>query len=98
MPAAVAALRDDLAGIVGEMTDRLRAELPSYARVPPDLLTLRVTHAVDRGLGVVSRLYAAGVAGARAGAPRGGRGAPGPGAPPTRGLGVTPAGAQQQQP
>ncbi|WP_229859712.1 helix-turn-helix domain-containing protein [Streptomyces anandii] len=76
MPAAVAALRGDLAGIVGEMTDRLRAELPSYARVPPDLLTLRVTHAVDRGLGVVSRLYAAGVAGARPAAARGDGGAP----------------------
>ncbi|MEU0664159.1 helix-turn-helix domain-containing protein [Streptomyces lavendulocolor] len=39
------------------MTNRLRAELPSYARVPPDLLTLRVARAMDRSLTVVHRLY-----------------------------------------
>ncbi|MFG3505577.1 PucR family transcriptional regulator [Streptomyces sp. NPDC047821] len=76
MPAAVAALRDDLPAVVGELTGRLRAELPSYARVPPDLLTLRVTRAVDRGLGVVARLCAAGDADAVPVAARGGGRAP----------------------
>ncbi|MBB1254614.1 helix-turn-helix domain-containing protein [Streptomyces sp. OF3] len=60
VPAAVAAVREDLGAVVAEVTGRLRAELPSYARVPPDLLTLRVTRAVDRGMGVVARLYRAG--------------------------------------
>ncbi|MFF9086604.1 PucR family transcriptional regulator [Streptomyces sp. NPDC014991] len=76
MPAAVAALRDDLPAIAGELTDRLRAELPSYARVPPELLTLRVTRAVDRGLGVVARLCAAGDADALPVAARGTGGDP----------------------
>ncbi|MEV0977944.1 helix-turn-helix domain-containing protein [Streptomyces sp. NPDC049915] len=59
VPAAVAAVREDLGAVVAEVTGRLRAELPSYARVPPDLLTLRVTRAVDRGMGVVARLCTA---------------------------------------
>lgn len=58
VPAAVAALRADLGTLVDEVTGRLRAELPSYARVPPDLLDLRVARAVDRGLSVVHRLCA----------------------------------------
>ncbi|MBT2528342.1 helix-turn-helix domain-containing protein [Streptomyces sp. ISL-99] len=56
MAAAVTALRADMGSVVKEVTDRLRAELPSYARVPPDLLTLRVARAMDRGLTVVHRL------------------------------------------